>query len=96
MADKKEFYTMGEAADELKITRQAIWHAITRGRLAAFRHEHIVLITPENLELYRGTRKKGGRPFKDKQKALAELRKVEKQAVRNRGRGAVLAKLKSA
>ena len=96
MVEKKEFFTMGEAADELNITRQAIWHAIERGRLAAFRHEHVVLITRENLEQYRNTKKKSGRPFKGEQKILVELRKVEREATRQRGREPVITKLKSA
>lgn len=95
MAKQPDFFTMGEAADELKITRQAIWHAIERGRLAAFRHEHVVLITQENLNLYRDTKKKSGRPFKDQRKALVESRKVEQAATKQRGRGPVLEKLRA-
>lgn len=56
--------TMGQAAAKLKVTRQAIWHAINRGRLRCFRFDHVVLIPAEALKEYDKSKSKGGRPKK--------------------------------
>ena len=56
--------TMGQAAGALGVSRQAIWHAVNRGRLKALRFQHVVLIPKGALEEYQRTKSKGGRPKK--------------------------------
>jgi excisionase family DNA binding protein len=56
--------TMGQAAAALGVSRQAIWHAVNRGRLRALRFQHVVLIPKEALNEYQRTKSKGGRPKK--------------------------------
>lgn len=56
--------TMGQAAGALGVSRQAIWHAVNRGRLRALRFQHVVLIPKGALDEYQRTKSKGGRPKK--------------------------------
>lgn len=56
--------TMGQAAATLGVSRQAIWHAVNRGRLRALRFQHVVLIPKGALDEYQRTKSKGGRPKK--------------------------------
>ena len=56
--------TMGQAASTLGVSRQAIWHAVNRGRLRALRFQHVVLIPKGALDEYQRTKSKGGRPKK--------------------------------
>lgn len=56
--------TMGQAAAALGVSRQAIWHAVNRGRLRALRFQHVVLIPKGALDEYQRTKSKGGRPKK--------------------------------
>jgi excisionase family DNA binding protein len=56
--------TMGQAAAALGVSRQAIWHAVNRGRLNALRFQHVVLIPKGALDEYQKTKSKGGRPRK--------------------------------
>jgi len=56
--------TMGQAAATLGVSRQAIWHAVNRGRLRALRFQHVVLIPKDALDEYQRTKSKGGRPKK--------------------------------
>jgi excisionase family DNA binding protein len=56
--------TMGQAAAALSVSRQAIWHAVNRGRLRALRFQHVVLIPKGALDEYQRTKSKGGRPKK--------------------------------
>jgi len=56
--------TMGQAAATLSVSRQAIWHAVNRGRLRALRFQHVVLIPKGALDEYQRTKSKGGRPKK--------------------------------
>ena len=56
--------TMGQAASTLGVSRQAIWHAVNRGRLRALRFQHVVLIPKGALDEYQKTKSKGGRPKK--------------------------------
>jgi excisionase family DNA binding protein len=56
--------TMGQAASILGVSRQAIWHAVNRGRLRALRFQHVVLIPKGALDEYQRTKSKGGRPKK--------------------------------
>ena len=56
--------TMGQAAGSLGVSRQAIWHAVNRGRLNALRFQHVVLIPKGALDEYQKTKSKGGRPRK--------------------------------
>jgi excisionase family DNA binding protein len=59
-----EVMTMGQAAGTLGVSRQAIWHAVNRGRIEALRFQHVVLIPKRALAEYQRTRSKGGRPKK--------------------------------
>jgi excisionase family DNA binding protein len=59
-----EVMTMGQAAGALGVSRQAIWHAVNRGRIKALRFQHVVLIPRSALDEYQRTRSKGGRPRK--------------------------------
>ncbi len=56
--------TMGQAAAELGVSRQANWHAVNRDRLRALRFQHVVLIPKVALDDYQRTKSKGGRPKK--------------------------------
>jgi excisionase family DNA binding protein len=61
--------TMGQAAAALGVSRQAIWHAVNRGRLKALRFQHVVLIPRGALDEYQRTKSKGGRPKKKPESA---------------------------
>jgi len=54
---ENEIYTLGEAAEQLSVTRQAIWQAVQRGRIEAIQHKHVCLITKEALDAYRESRR---------------------------------------
>ena len=62
--DLPDVMTMGQAASTLGVSRQAIWHAVNRGRLRALRFQHVVLIPKGALDEYQRTKSKGGRPKK--------------------------------
>ena len=79
---EQKVLTMGEAAERLGVSRQAIWHAIQRESLIAIRHEHVVLITEEALTTYAAGRKKGGRPPKKEREKLHQQREKAREKVR--------------
>ena len=64
-----DMLTIPQAAEELGVTRQNIWHAIKRGRIKALRFGHVALIPRSALEEYEATKGQNvGRP-KKKRKA---------------------------
>ena len=58
----KDLFTVTQAAKLLKVTRQGIHNAITRGRLIASRVGSVLLIRRSALERYTKSRKRTGRP----------------------------------
>lgn len=60
----KGYLTMGEAATKMGISRQAIWHAVARGRLEHTRIEHLVLIPQKAVAAYQKSKGNGGQPKK--------------------------------
>lgn len=61
-----DLLTVTQAADRLKVTRQNIHDAITRGRLKATKVGTMLLIDRSALDAYGKSRKRTGRPPKKK------------------------------
>ncbi len=63
--DPPDTLTIPQAAAELSVSRQNIWHAIQRGRIKALRFGHVALIPRSALEEYVATKGQNvGRPRK--------------------------------
>jgi excisionase family DNA binding protein len=61
-----ELLTVSQSATKLKVTRQNIHDAITRGRLKASRVGSVILITRVSLNSYSKSRQRTGRPPRKK------------------------------
>jgi excisionase family DNA binding protein len=60
----QDLLTVSQAAAKLKVTRQNIHDAITRGRLKASKVGSILLIQRSSLQTYAKSRERTGRPPK--------------------------------
>jgi len=58
----RSLYTVNAAARALRITRQAVWLAVSAGRLKTTKVAGVEFITRESVQEYRRTRHPGGRP----------------------------------
>lgn len=59
-----DLLTVSQAAARLKVSRQNLYDAISRGRLSAIKIGKLVLVHRSALETYRKSRKRTGRPTK--------------------------------